>query len=272
MNLTVIKPDMETGVMTETTMRLALIVEYDGTNYCGSQLQVSQPTIQAELEKALTSLTGERVRVSAASRTDAGVHAQGQVVSFITGSCLPLTAFVHGLNYHLPEDIAVKSVHKVALPFDARRMAVSREYAYTYLNSATRSPLTARFVHRVGVELDVSAMNRASQLLIGTHDFASFASDINDEPEKSTFRQVQHAEVTRNGEAVMFRIVANSFLRHQIRSTAGALVQVGLGKMSIDEFIAIMEARQPGLAGPTLPACGLCLVQVNYPCSFEEMK
>jgi tRNA pseudouridine38-40 synthase len=272
MTLTATRPDMETGVTPETAVRLALVVEYDGTNYCGSQLQVGQPTIQAELEKVLASLTGETVRLTAASRTDAGVHARGQVVSFKTRSGLPLAAFVHGLNSHLPEDIAVKSAHEVALPFDPRRMANSREYAYTILNSAMRSPLTTRFAHRVAGKLDIAAMDEACQVLIGTHDFVSFASAIGDEPDKSTIRQVHRARTTRDGEIITFTIEANAFVRHQVRSTAGALVQVGLGKMTVNEFIGILETRQPGLAGPTLPASGLCLVRVNYPFTFEEMK
>jgi tRNA pseudouridine38-40 synthase len=121
-------------------------------------------------------------------------------------------------------------------------------------------------------ELDIEAMNRACQTLVGIHDFASFASNISDEPEKSTVRQVFKARVTRNEDMVVFNIVANAFVRHQIRSTAGALVQVGLNKLSEGEFVGLLEAKKVGLAGPTLPACGLCLMRVNYPCSFEEMR
>lgn len=255
-----------------TATRLALVVEYDGTSYYGFQLQASHPTIQGKLEKALNDLVGENIRISAASRTDAGVHARGQVISFKTSANLPLVAFVHGLNYYLPPDIAVTSAHKVPLAFDVRRMAVSREYTYSILNSETRSPLTARFAHRIAGEPDIEAMNRACRLIIGTHDFASFASDIGGEPEQSTVRHVHLAEVTRKNGLVVLTIVANAFLRHQVRSLAGALIQVGLGKMSLDEFEVVFEAKQPGLAGLALPACGLTLVRVNYPCSFEEMK
>ena len=132
--------------------------------------------------------------------------------------------------------------------------------------------MTARFAHRVAGELDVEAMNRACRCLVGIHDFASFASDIGDEPEISTVRQVYQAKVKRDGDIVVFNIVANAFVRHQIRSTAGALVQVGLNKLSEAEFISLLEAKKVGLAGPTLPACGLCLMRVNYHCAFEEMK
>ena len=253
-------------------MRIALIVEYDGTNYFGSQLQANQPSIQAELEKALKNLTGEKVRIAAASRTDTGVHARGQVISFKTATSLPLEAFVYGLNHYLPNDIAVRSAHKTALTFNARRMAISREYTYTILNSTTRSPLASRFAHRIAGRLDIKAMNDACRALVGIHDFAAFASEIGNEPEKSTIRNIWRADVVRTGEKIIFTIVANAFLRHQMRNTAGALVQVGLGKMSAAEFAHLLEVKQPGLAGPTLPACGLCLVQVNYPHAIEEMR
>ncbi|MBN1643208.1 MAG: tRNA pseudouridine(38-40) synthase TruA [Dehalococcoidales bacterium] len=249
-----------------------MVLEYDGTNYFGFQWQANALTIQGEIEKALEKLTGAKIRVTAASRTDTGVHARGQVVSFKTDSALPEEAFVHGLNYHLPDDIAVKSAYRVRESFMVRSMAISREYSYRILNSQTRSPMMKRFAHRVVGELDVAAMNKASQALVGIHDFASFASDIGDELEKSTVRRVYQASVRRDGEMVVFDVVANAFLRHQIRSTIGALVQVGLNKMSETEFIDLLGLKKPGLAGPTLPACGLCLMRVNYSCSFEEMR
>jgi tRNA pseudouridine38-40 synthase len=270
MTLTMTAP--EVGQKQKLATRLALVLEYDGTNYFGFQWQANAPTIQDELEKALEKLTGEKVRVAASSRTDTGVHARGQVVSFKISSSLQVEAFVHGLNYHLPEDIAVKSVHQVTDSFLVRSMSISREYSYYILNSQTRSPITARFAHRVAGELDVEAMNRACQALVGIHDFASFASDIGNVKEKSTVRQVYQAKVMRDGDIIVFSIVANAFLRHQIRSTTGALVQVGSDKMSQAEFISILEARKPGLAGPTLPPCGLFLIRVNYPRSFEEMR
>jgi tRNA pseudouridine38-40 synthase len=254
------------------TTRIALIVEYDGTNYFGSQFQSDQPTIQSELEKALEKLTGEHIRIGMASRTDTGVHARGQVVSFKTTSTIPLEAFVHGLNHHLPDDISVHSAYKTALSFDARRTAINREYSYTLTSSKTRSPLTARFTHRITGKLDIGAMNKACRSIIGTHDFASFASDIGDEPEMNTVRNVEQADVSSNGELIVFTMVANAFLRHQVRNTGGALVQVGLGKMSESEFNRRLELKTPGIAGPALPPCGLCLVRVNYPLAIEEMR
>jgi tRNA pseudouridine38-40 synthase len=161
--------------------KIVLILEYDGTNYYGFQLQArhpEQPTIQSELEKAIYRLTGEEVRVLAASRTDTGVHARGQVVSFRTQSSLPTRNFVSGMNYYLPEDIAVMSAWQVGDDFDVRSDAVSREYSYYIMNRPTRSALQHRYTYLVPVSLDVEGMNRASRELIGEHDLASFTGEL----------------------------------------------------------------------------------------------
>lgn len=249
--------------------RVVLIIEYDGTGYYGFQLQAGQLTIQEELEQALGKLTGHRHRVVAASRTDAGVHARGQVVSFRTDSPLPLSAFVGGLNYYLPDDIAVKAAYRVADAFHVQRDAVSREYHYYIWNSPTRSPFWRQVSYLVAGKLDIAAMNEAGAVLIGEHDLASFASQLGVE-KRRTIRRVYHAGVEKTEELVVFKMVASSFLPHQVRNTVGVLVRVGLGKMSLNEVRSIMEAKRPGLAGPTAPACGLCLERVNYPVPFEE--
>jgi len=266
---TVANPEAGESTGLAETTRMVLVLEYNGTHYYGFQLQENLPTIQGEMEKALWRLTGEWTRVTASSRTDAGVHARAQVASFRTRSHISPDTFTNGLNYYLPKDIAVKTAHRAGDAFSARRRAVSREYSYYILNSSTRSPIREGFCYRVAGYLDIEAMNRACQALIGEHDFASFASNIGAEV-KSTVRRVYRAEIEKDGELVVLNLVANSFLRHQVRSTAGTLVRVGLGKMSEEEFGRIIEAKKPGLAGPILPARGLCLVQVNYPRSFEE--
>lgn len=252
-----------------TITKIVLIVEYDGTRYHGFQLQATLPTIQWEIEKALWELTGERIRVMAASRTDAGVHAKGQVVSFRTESPLPPQTFVNGLNYYLSRDIAIKAAYRVGDSLNVRRDAISREYNYCILNSLTRSPIREGFSYRVGGHLDIEAMNQACQALVGEHDFISFASSMGIGT-KNTVRRVYQAKMEKDGELVVFNIVANSFLTHQVRNTVGTLIRVGLGRMRVDEFCSIIEMKKPGLVGPTAPARGLCLMQVNYPYPFEE--
>lgn len=249
--------------------RLVLIVEYKGSNYFGFQLQAKLPTIQGELERALYRLTGEKLRVASASRTDTGVHAVGQVVSFKTHSAVAPDKFISGLNYYLPIDIAVKRVYRVEDSFNIRSKAVSREYKYYILNSRVRSPLWEDYSFMVSGELDIEAMNSAAAQLVGEHDFASFASNLGVKL-KSTVRRIYNACFERDGEMVIFGIKASSFLPHQVRNTIGALIRVGQGKMTGEEFHSIMLARKLGLAGPAAPARGLCLMKVNYNKSLGE--
>ena len=249
------------------TTKIVLTLEYDGTNYHGFQWQAGLPSIQREVEKAIKRLTGERRRVIAASRTDAGVHARGQVVSFRTNSSLPTQTFINGLNHYLPRDISVKAAYRVDDSLNVRRDAISREYSYYILNSPTRSPIREGFSYFVSSPLDIEAANQAAESLIGEHDLASFASS-NGTRVKSTLKHVFKASFARDGELVIFNMVANSYLPHQVRNTVGALIRVGLGKMSVAEFNSLIEAKKPGMAGPTAPACGLCLTRINYPNHF----
>ncbi len=255
-------------VLFNNSSKIVLIVEYDGRRYYGFQWQKDLPTIQAELESAIWKLTAERKRVIAASRTDAGVHARGQVVSFWTGSSLPPRTFVKALNYYLPGDIAVKAASRVDESFNVRRDALSREYVYRILNVSTRAPLIEGFAYLVANNLNNEIMNKASQLLEGERDISSFITSLSGV--KNTLRTIYKAEVTREGDMVTFRMVADSFLLHQIRNTVGSLIKVGLRKMTIEEFNNIIEARTPGLAGPAVPAYGLCLTKVNYPDNLES--
>ncbi len=243
--------------------KFILLIEYDGTQYYGFQWQVGLPTIQSEIEQAIRRFCGQSSRVIAASRTDAGVHAKGQVVSFWAKSTLDTMTLVRALNYYLPRDIAVKAAFRASDDFNVRRDALSREYRYYILNSDTRSPFSRRFALFVPKVLDIQAMNEACHFIQGEHDFASFASSLDDK--KSTLRNVYEAGIEKKGDFTVFRIVANSFLPHQVRSTVGLLIRLGLGKIGIEDFRDIMEARSLGLAGPLSPACGLCLRKVNYP-------
>jgi len=239
-----------------------LLIEYDGTQYYGFQWQLGLPTIQSELEQAIGRLRVQNSRVMAASRTDTGVHARGQVVSFRAKSTLDAATLVRALNYHLPGDIAVKAAYRASNGFNVRGDAMSREYRYQILNSSTRSPFTRRFALFMPRTLNIQMMNEACQLIQGEHDFASFASSLDDG--RSTVRNICEAGIEKKGDFAVFRIVANSFLPHQVRSTVGLLIRLGLGKIGIGGFRDIMEARSVGLAGPLSPACGLCLTKVNY--------
>ncbi len=246
--------------------KFVLLTEYDGTRYHGFQWQVNLPTVQDELEQAMRRFCGQSSRVKAASRTDAGVHAKGQVVSFWAKPTLSSTTVVRALNYYLPRDTVVKEAYKVKDDFNVRQDALSREYRYYILNSDTRSPFSQKYALFVPKMLDIETMNEACQFIRGEHDFASFSSSLNGT--KSTWRNVYEARVDKKGVFVVFRIVANSFLPHQVRNTVGVLIRLGLGKIGVKEFCDIMEAKSLGLAGPMVPAHGLCLTKVNYPKPF----
>jgi tRNA pseudouridine38-40 synthase len=240
-----------------------LLIEYDGTQYYGFQWQVGLPTIQSELEQAIGRLCGQSSRVMAASRTDTGVHAKGQVVSFWAKSTLDTMTLVKALNHYLPGDIAVKAAYRAGDDFNVRRDALGREYRYHILNSSARSPFSRKFALFMPKMLNIQTMNEACQIIQGEHDLASFASSLDDN--RSTLRNVYEAGIEKEGDLIVFRIVANSFLPHQVRNTVGILIRLGLGKIGIADFRDIMEARTVGLAGPLSPACGLCLTRVNYP-------
>jgi tRNA pseudouridine38-40 synthase len=236
-------------------------MEYDGTRYHGSQYQTNALSIQGEMERAVCRLTGEESRVSMASRTDAGVHAKGQVASFKTSKALPLKTWVSALNFHLPKDISISVVYEVDMSFDVRRHAISREYRYCIMNAPTPSALCRNYCDFVPWPLDIDAMNEACQVLVGEHDFAPFSFVVDGRP---TRRRVFKAEVSRKGSWVMFDVSANSYLPHQIRNTVGGLIRVGLGKMKAGTFRAMASSGQPGIVGPAAPARGLYLMGARY--------
>ena len=241
---------------------IRLIVEYDGTDYAGFQIQPNAPTIQGELERALERLTKEQVRVYGASRTDAGVHALGQVVNFRSGCSIPDERFREGLNRLLPQAIAVRLSERVPEEFHARKWAKSKVYRYTLLRSPTRAPVRGRFACPIGDELELEAMRRATEALLGERDFASFASAGGHN--EITVRRVMRAEWVEEGEFVHFVIEANAFLYKMVRNIVGTLLLVGRGKLAPEEMERIIAARDRTQAGPTAPACGLCLVEVKY--------
>jgi tRNA pseudouridine38-40 synthase len=237
-------------------------MEYDGTRYHGSQYQSNAVSIQGETESALQKLTGEEIRVSMASRTDAGVHAKGQVVSFKSKTSFPPKTWVEAMNHYLPKDISIRAAYEVDGGFDVRRHALCREYRYHIMNRRTPSPLWRHFSESVPQPLDVEAMNAACSVLVGERDFAPFAPATYT---RSTRRQAFSAEVGRTGDVVTFDIRASSFLPHQVRNTVGGLVKVGLHKMTAETFREMASSGKAGTIGPTAPARGLCLMNIKYP-------
>lgn len=243
------------------TRRIALVIEYEGTAYAGSQYQKNGRTVQGELEKALRKLTRKAIRVALAGRTDAGVHAKGQVAAFLTTVPYELGVFQRALNSHLPKDIAVRSAHEMALGFDVRRHARRRWYRYRIYNGHWRRPLFRSQCWHVPEPLDVEAMREAARQLVGRQDFAALAAPA---PGRNTVRTVYWAEVRRHRCWVVFDIEANAFLPQQVRRTVGALVRVGQGKETVEGFRRLVASARPGAASFAAPAAGLCLMAVRY--------
>ncbi|MDD5092983.1 MAG: tRNA pseudouridine(38-40) synthase TruA [Dehalococcoidia bacterium] len=243
-------------------VKIALLIEYEGTNYYGFQIQTSVPSIQGELEKAISKVTGEVVRLHGAGRTDAGVHASGQVATFETQSGHHPCTFVKALNFHLPADIAIRDACQVEADFDPRRHALSREYRYTILNSPVRLPLTRRWAYLVPRKLNIGAMSEACDMLLGQHDYASFTNK--EGGAKNTIRTILGASLKRRGNSVVFDISANAFLPQQVRRTVGCLIRIGLGDMEAAELGEMVVSPKIGTARPTAPSHGLCLIRVNY--------
>ena len=259
--------DLETRTHESTNVRvyehtrLLAVVEYDGTDYLGFQVQAHGRTIQGEIERALASVTQEAGRIVGAGRTDTGVHAQGQVIAFSTAWRHPVGELQRALNAVLPKDIAVRELRPVARGFHPRFDAVSREYRYTILNQPLRSPLARRFAHHFPHPLDVAAMNEAAGVLVGSQDFASFGRAPQGD---NTVREVYQARWTPGRPFVYFGVVANAFLYRMVRSLVGTLLLVGTGELSPDGFEEILRSADRSRAGQVAPPHGLCLIKVNY--------
>lgn len=237
-------------------------MEYDGTRYAGFQRQRREITVQEEIEKALASVTQEQSRIVGAGRTDAGVHATGQVISFSISWKLSLSELQRGLNALLPFDIAILELSEVPLDFHARKSALSRRYRYTIFNRPVRSPLSQLYAYHWVGELDIEAMKEALGSLIGVHDFASFGRA---RPGGSTVRQMLEVDCCREGNYIYIDLVANAFLKRMVRSIVGTLLLVGRGEVSPQGFKEVLEAKDRNRAGDPLPAHGLCLTKVSYP-------
>ena len=245
-------------------MQLRLTIEYDGTAYQGWQVQPNAPTIQETLERALATALREPVRVRGAGRTDAGVHACGQVAAVRVTRVPPdLPRLQKSLNALTPDDIAVRDVAVVDDAFDPRRDARSRVYEYRILNAPAPSPFWRRFAWHVPRPLEVGAMDAAARRLEGEHDFAAFrAADA--EPVRTTVRRVLESRLRRDGSLLVYRVEATAFLKHMVRNVIGTLVEIGLGDRGPETMTALIAGRDRTQAGATAPPHGLVLVAVHY--------
>ncbi len=247
-------------------MRLAVGIEYDGSAYQGWQRQAIGTGIQEALEAAIGAVAGHALSVQGAGRTDAGVHASGQVAHFDSDSRRSLRSWLLGANSNLPPDINLTWVHAVPQDFHARFSATRRHYRYVILNRFTRSALSRQRAWWVHPVLDDSRMHSAAQQLVGEHDFSAFRAAGCQA--KSPVRQVHRLAVQRDGDFVTIDIVANAFLQRMVRNVAGTLVAVGLGDQSLDWPAEILARRDRAQAGAAAPPQGLTLIQVSYPTGF----
>lgn len=244
-------------------MRIGLVVEYDGTEYHGFQYQANVPTVQEELEKAIAGLTGEQVRINGAGRTDAGVHAKGQVVAFDTHSTYSTGTFVKAMNHYLPDDVAVKAAYGVRLGFDPRRDALRRSYRYSILNGPTPSPLSRRTACLIAERLDIGIIEEAAKLFVGIHDFALFAGPL-PEGRNGTVREIFGFRVESGESWITLDVEGNAFLPHQVRRMAGAIIDAGRYRLAIDDLKKMIDREKVGAVAHSLAAKGLCLMEVTY--------
>jgi tRNA pseudouridine38-40 synthase len=240
-----------------------LTIAYRGTAFAGWQRQGEKRTVQGCLEDALEKLWQTRISLQGSGRTDTGVHALGQIASFNAPRLHTAAVLLRALNANLPRDVRVMKCRLVSPAFHARFDARGKTYRYLVLNALVQDPFTLDTHWHVPRELDLPAMRRAARMLVGEHDFASFTSNPGYERE-STVRQMRRVSVARDGRQLVFHFTADGFLYRMVRNLVGALVKVGKGKITAEEFGAILVARKRSAAPETAPACGLYLVQVRY--------
>lgn len=244
-----------------------LILSYRGAGYAGWQRQRNALAVQQVCEEALSDLLAEEVELTAASRTDAGVHARGQVAHLRLAAGFPLGGLVHGTNQRLPEDVRVLSAARMPDDFHARYSALGKEYRYRLVRAEVLSPLDALFAIRIHRQVNLDPMRHAAGCLLGEHDFSAFA--LAGGGHRSPRRRIDKAQWESDGDLVTFCIQGNGFLRGMVRSLVGTLIEVGRGRLSPEEFGCLLEGGARSDAGPTVPARGLTLERVFYPPPFN---
>lgn len=248
--------------MNNTIRNIKIVLAYEGTNYAGFQRQLNGPTIQGILEEKLSLVLNTKISIIGAGRTDAGVHARGQVINFNTENELAFDKVQKALNSLLPEDILILSIEEVDSKFHARYSAKNKTYSYSIYNHNLRPLFNRNFVYYYRHHLDLNKINAAAGYLIGQHDFKTFQATgstvIN------TIRTVHFCRLNQTGPLIELIINADGFLYHMVRNIVGSLILVGNGKLSVERFRDILELKDRNIAGPTAPAHGLCLEEVFY--------
>ena len=243
--------------------RIRIVVAYDGTNYCGWQIQPNGITIEEILNRQISKLTGEDIRIIGASRTDSGVHALGNVAVFDTESRIPGDRFAHALNQKMPEDIVIVRSDEVQIDWHPRyQNEISKTYEYHIYNAKVRNPLKNRYSTFVSFDLDVEKMRQGAKYILGEHDFASFCSA--NSQAQTTVRTIYDCTVSKAGDIITIRVTGNGFLYNMVRIIAGTLVKIGGSDMPADAMKGIIAATDRAAAGPTAPAHGLTMIGLKY--------
>lgn len=250
--------------------RIKLVVAYDGTNYCGWQVQPEAVTVEGMLNRHLSELLGEEIKVIGASRTDSGVHALGNVAVFDTDSRIPGEKMAKALNARLPEDIIVQASKEVPSDYHPRFQDTRKTYEYTFYNASYDNPVTSRHHHFVYVPLDVEKMNRAAQYFVGEHCFISMCSS---KAQVTSYeREIFECAVRKNGKYITMTVTGSGFLYNMVRLMAGTLLEIGRGKQEPEWVKEILASKERVTPGPKLPAKGLTLMNIEYLEELEDGK
>ena len=242
--------------------RVKLTVAYDGTRYSGWQVQQNAVTIEGVLNKALSKLTGEEIAVIGASRTDAGVHAMGNVAVFDTESTIPGERFLYVLNQKMPEDIVIVASEEVPLTWHPRHQDTLKTYEYRILNAKLPDPTRRLYTNFVSFDLDIDLMRKGAAYLVGEHDFAGFCSVKTNA--KTTVRTITDLQVLQKGDEIIIRVTGNGFLYNMVRIIAGVLIRVGRSYYPPEKVLALLEGRERTGEAVTAPPQGLCLMEIQY--------
>ncbi len=243
-------------------MNIKLTLSYDGTSYCGWQIQKNGVSVQEELEKAVFLTTGEKVKITGSGRTDAGVHAKGQVANFNTNSTIPPEKFYKALNVHLPYDIRVLKSELEADDFSARKSAKRKTYSYSFYISETEQPLKERYAVKLDRAPDIQKMDECAKLFIGEHDFKCF--NASGGGAKTTVRTVYDISVEKDNDRITIFVTGNGFLYNMVRTLVGTLLSFCYGQIDLNTIKTMLDSGDRSLCGRTLPARGLCLESVCY--------